>query len=219
MTGGGRSSEFHTLYQLGLDANGSNNFTDAAVYLQEAYTIASSPKEQADALNPWARSLWNQGDYTAAHQKLVEAQDTAAQAGLTDEAAIATSNIARLRTLQALDRPWRQRGEFIRAQALPSFAIAAAQLKEVQPRHLYYDYTTAGHGALAAAMAGERKQALGHIATGISVAFQEAQGHDVGKRPAFLHPKGLGRLAVAVLMLPLGEFSPLLPPLARRLLK
>ena len=222
MTTGSEHQSFHDLHTAGLEANKRREFAAGADFLGQARAAAvqaGDPRQEVNALDPLARALWNTGDYAGAREYLEEAHTIANTHDMPDEAAIARANLGRLETIQSFDLPRQERRAAIQSRALPHFQSASQQLSQLDPRHLYYDYATSGYGALGAAIGLERKQAIGHIATGFSVAFSESHGHDEGKRPAQISKAGLGRLVIAAALVPLGEYTPFLPLLARRLMK
>lgn len=81
--------------------------------------------------------------------------------------------------------------------------------------HRYYRYTNAGHGAVVAAMAGERREASALIAEGGRTALWKSLEPYDQKRTYKINPKQLIQLGAAALLLPFGNRTPKLAAFAR----
>jgi len=215
----GEMQTFELLHQAGLHANDKRKFAYGADLLLQAYNTAANPLQQVNALVPLARSEWNTNDLIGARQHLETAQEIAVKYDMPGEAAMALAGLGRLATIQALLLPRQERQTAIRDRALPLFQAAGEMLDKLEPPHPYYSYAAASYGALSAAAAGERELATEYLTNGLGVAFKKSHGHDEGKRPARISPAGLKRFLVAATMIPLGEYTPIFPLLARKLIK
>jgi tetratricopeptide (TPR) repeat protein len=184
------ASQFDRLHAAGLNANKDGEYDIAAKIFELADDLASEhndPRKRLDALNPWAKALWSQDDYDQAIDRLELAAEIANDLDLTDEAAIAVSNIGRVAAVRVV-------------RLLPVELVAEALHEESLP-HFYYRYANAHHGAPIAAVAEGEDEAMKLIAEGAAVA-RKVSPEPYDQVPTYtINPNGLNQLALAIMYL------------------
>jgi tetratricopeptide (TPR) repeat protein len=215
MPDGEFSEQFEQLSGAGHAAKDAGNHALASRTFREADDLAQaagSDLKRMHALVPEARGLWSQGLYDEAAQTLSEAAVVADRLDLVDEQAITVSAFGRLAAVKTVRTVPVNQAETLRAEALPKFQQAYDMLRG-HP-HRYYRYANAQHGSVVSALAGDRWLAGKLVFEGALAAFRQSP-YDT-KASWRINPGGLGQLAAAVALLPLGGRTPYLAPFARR---
>jgi tetratricopeptide (TPR) repeat protein len=197
------ASQFDRLHAAGLNANKDGEYDIAAKIFELADDLASEhndPRKRLDALNPWAKALWSQDDYDQAIDRLELAAEIANDLDLTDEAAIAVSNIGRVAAVRVVRLlPVELVAEALHEESLPHFSLAREKLSG-HP-HFYYRYANAHHGAPIAAVAEGEDEAMKLIAEGAAVA-RKVSPEPYDQVPTYtINPNGLNQLALAIMYL------------------
>jgi len=218
---GERLLNYEVLHRLGHGAKDSGDHSEAFKYFNLADEIAiaaDDPLKQLHARTPAARALWSMGQFDAASQKMDEVKVIADDLELVDEQAIAISNIGRIAAVKiAKTMPLEEHREALRERALPHFEEARKLLKGHS--HHYYAYANGHHGSMIAALAGKRWQSAKLLMSGLFAAFRRSPDYDVEKRTYEVNKKGLGQMAVAAALLPLGDRTPILARRAREFIR
>ncbi len=209
--------EFERLNALGHGAKDAGNHQGALEFFGVADALATEaddPLKQLHARTPLARALWSLGQYDEAAAKMAEVKHGAESLGLVDEKGIAQSNIGRLAAVKTVKTvPVEQQRDTLLTEAVPHFTEARKTL--AGHSHHYFTYANAHHGSLVTALARKRWQSVRLLASGLAVAFRQSPDYDIGKRTYQVNKKGLGQMAVAVALLPLGDRTPVLARYAR----
>jgi tetratricopeptide (TPR) repeat protein len=217
MLEGAAQKHFEELNTAGQSAKDAGNHEGALAAFDEADRVAGihdDSLKRMHALTPAARALWSLGRYEEATGRLQTASDIAAELGLSDERGITFSNIGRIAAVKTLRTvPVQDQASTLKQEAAPKFRDAYELLKG-HP-HLYYRYANAQHGAVVAAMAGERKLANKLVIEGAKVAFQRSEQPYDHIRTYKISPKGLVQLLAAAALIPFGRRTPVLAGFAR----
>lgn len=209
--------QFEELHTQGLQAQKAGNpqaALDRFLSADELAKTADDERKRLDALNPAAHAMWLMGDYDTALGVLTGAERIAERLQLIDEQAIAVSNMGRLAAVRTVNlSPVPKQAEELRREAVPRFARARQML--AGHGHFYFRYANAQHGSVAAALAGERREAVRLLKDGLSVAFRKSPEPYDQKRTYRISRRGLGQMATAAGLLPLGGRTPKLAEMAR----
>lgn len=198
-----------------LAANVQRDYARTHQLAHRAIAIAMEANDYvkiAQACGPDAAAYWRSYDYGAARDRLDLAREVVLGGPVDEQAAVST-----LRGRMAAHRvvrhyPVSEQALALRVQAVPNFRHAAVLLAD-HP-HYYYRYANGAHGSVVAALATARYTAQRLMGDALRVAHQPSPPYDE-QTPAQINPRGLLQLRMARLLLPLGNHTPGLAPLAR----